>query len=1482
MLSVLHVVNNILLYKVEGSDPAIPSKEQLASCTHTLSDIATMSGKDRVKMLEELKIDSKHFPVFLRAIQHLTSVHKPGMFEDCHYDLHRHLSSHEWSSQHCAPLLGYPQVNSYPHRDMKKGNGESQLAQTTSPLSHTSRTHQSNGGNLNGLVNQGATCYLNSLLQSLFHLSAFRCIIYNMRTKEEAGRSNSDTSPKSSTGRMSIPYALQRLFTRLQTSETAVNTTELTASFGWSTSDGFVQHDVHELTHVLLNNLEAKVAAQSSTGAGKEEASEARGSGSDVASETQGSSKNEINELFQGVLENYVSVSEMDYCGTKEELFYDLQLVVKNNKDIYTSFDAFFQVEVLEGKNSYCLERDGERTYHRAEKGVRLKHTPPILLLHLTRFDYSAQLGESKVFNKWAYYHTLDLSKYMPHQPFEATHYTLYSVMVHFGSNTGNGHYYCFLQCGGVWYKFNDASVTPATLKEVFGNNFGGYVKNYWGSEVAHANHAYMLVYIRTSQFHSLLRPISESEIPRHVLQVLSYEDAEQKRLQNELAMEHLYGRIQFVFPDELSSHKELYYRKVSSSLQLLSHRKARFALEQNCLQSCAAFLREKHICTEEDLASVKLWYAAPFGEQPSAAKPRAADGVSSASTASEKEFNVAESILRLSKCIQSGDTVSDVVGSDRCCTVLITTDKNIKILDLSEVLPEPLSGPPETVGESQPAVMPSLDQLFGAPPEPEVQLFHHHVYDPIHLCVIPLGSTVVRRHPNASPKATLKALEPYITERISQLTLDEEEKKYYNHDFKYDEEIRSRRAAGLKKGIPSSGDLHAYPDFRSSLPSSPKQLFPSGSTEALWPTNQSTSESISQTDVDTLFTDFTGAKAGDGQPSSPDKPITATSSFLSSGILAPTSLSVHVQNTDAGYQCIYRWEGYEESQNVCKRVGSEGGDRLTATPPAAGPPASKPVQLSKRRRLHSGEVIVWQAPFKAGDPNVFYPDIVSFQPFARSPVTFSIRLNRPPVCPPLLTVTLSEVMTYEQLQRYVARLIGEPDYDRIRFSRYNPDTEQPYFMKGNKLDVPLLRNLLSFSLYRVTKPSPFLFYERCKFPVSSIESGHSLQFQLFSDNVKPVSSHWILLSRDVPLTKNNFFKAVVEEIRADFCQQCAETDPRLKYGFQNIGDGRSREVSVENAAGQESKQAVEVPAATTEQQVHTDPNQKMSSLIVPDTPFASAEELKLTLNSSINSPFSPNHEYYTSNTFVYSPTLPNQERRPILDFILHHCKPEDAWQHFRLVDCWRGKIYSVFDTDHPLQFGSRNTFEESALFRIEYLPLPILFTTEDGRSPSVQPIAGRAGGNQGPCEIDYRRKYANQFLINVYHFCQNRSKRDSVETHGDPFSLYVSQDENPDQLLCRIAAKLDMPLRTLSDWKLCFVKEKRVVPVNSSTPLGWQWKEFCSSCTTLNGGGANVDPFICETNPKEPQKMPFLGLEHAKQNKTSRLRGEETVVIRD
>jgi|TARA_B110000196_G_C20730355_1_gene468338 uncharacterized UBP type Zn finger protein len=97
-----------------------------------------------------------------------------------------------------------------------------------------------------GLTNQGATCYLNSLVQGLFVCPELRQSLYSFEYDPVLHGAEDSC----------VPLQLGRLFAELQLSTRhALTTRALTASFGWSQADAFRQHDAQELCRVLFEAL---------------------------------------------------------------------------------------------------------------------------------------------------------------------------------------------------------------------------------------------------------------------------------------------------------------------------------------------------------------------------------------------------------------------------------------------------------------------------------------------------------------------------------------------------------------------------------------------------------------------------------------------------------------------------------------------------------------------------------------------------------------------------------------------------------------------------------------------------------------------------------------------------------------------------------------------------------------------------------------------------------------------------------------------------------------------------------------------------------------------------------------------------------------------------------------------------------------------------------------------------------------------------
>lgn len=370
-----------------------------------------------------------------------------------------------------------------------------------------------------GLKNQGATCYMNSLLQTLYHLPYFRKAVYHMPTTE-------NDAPASS-----IPLALQSLFYKLQYSDTSVATKDLTKSFGWDTYDSFMQHDVQELNRVLCEKLEDKMKGTAVEGT--------------------------IQQLFEGHNMNYIDCINVEYKSMRKESYYDLQLDVKGCRDVYESFDKYVEVERLEGDNKYQAEQFGLQD---ARKGVTFIDFPPVLQLQLKRFEYDFLRDTMvKINDRYEFPLELDLDrddgKYLAPDADRTVRnlYTLHSVLVHSGGVHG-GHYYAFIrpELSDKWLKFDDEKVTKEDEKRALEEQYGGEEEvpqtnpgyNNVPFKFTKYSNAYMLVYVRESDRNKIICKVDESDIAEHLQVRLKKEQEDKERKRKEKQEAHLYTII--------------------------------------------------------------------------------------------------------------------------------------------------------------------------------------------------------------------------------------------------------------------------------------------------------------------------------------------------------------------------------------------------------------------------------------------------------------------------------------------------------------------------------------------------------------------------------------------------------------------------------------------------------------------------------------------------------------------------------------------------------------------------------------------------------------------------------------------------------------------------------------------------------------------------------------------------------------------------
>lgn len=207
-------------------------------------------------------------------------------------------------------------------------------------------------------MNQGATCYLNSLLQTLFHIPAFKNFILKI-----------DSQTK-------IVTALKKLFASLILSEDcAISTKEITTAFGWSNSEVFDQHDIQELFCSMTDALSQESSEMDTF----------------------------LNENFKGILIGNTTTTpglvhplldslECPSCGYKKESNVSYQDVPLNLTDkssgvfLTELLHNFCAVEVLDSNNLWTCGKCSEKVA--AKKSSQFDSLPSTLFLHLKRLSY--------------------------------------------------------------------------------------------------------------------------------------------------------------------------------------------------------------------------------------------------------------------------------------------------------------------------------------------------------------------------------------------------------------------------------------------------------------------------------------------------------------------------------------------------------------------------------------------------------------------------------------------------------------------------------------------------------------------------------------------------------------------------------------------------------------------------------------------------------------------------------------------------------------------------------------------------------------------------------------------------------------------------------------------------------------------------------------------------------------------------------------
>ncbi|KAJ0063044.1 hypothetical protein NL108_010661, partial [Boleophthalmus pectinirostris] len=276
--------------------------------------------------------------------------------------------------------------------------------------------------NLCGIKNQGGTCYLNSLLQTLLFTPEFREELFNLGPEELGCLEDKDTPGAKESVRV-IPLQLQRLFARLLlVDQQSASTAELTDSFGWNTTEGTNQHDVQELNRILFSALEHSLVG------------------------TSGSSF--INSLYHGTIVNSIIVcKECGNVSQRQEDFLDLTACVSGVSSLEEAlWSMFVEEEVFEGNNLYrCAQCNKLVT---AVKSAKMRKLPPFMTMSLLRFSFDFTKCERyKETGRYSFPLRINLRPFCEQTKGDDSDYSyeLFSVIIHKGGCYG-GHYHVYIK----------------------------------------------------------------------------------------------------------------------------------------------------------------------------------------------------------------------------------------------------------------------------------------------------------------------------------------------------------------------------------------------------------------------------------------------------------------------------------------------------------------------------------------------------------------------------------------------------------------------------------------------------------------------------------------------------------------------------------------------------------------------------------------------------------------------------------------------------------------------------------------------------------------------------------------------------------------------------------------------------------------------------------------------------------------------------
>ena len=315
-----------------------------------------------------------------------------------------------------------------------------------------------------GLINLGNTCYMNSVLQTLFSCIDFNDSLFNQKLKK-----NTLTNGYKTIIRIMIQRHKENSKIKKLKLTNFINTFRTEFSHV-----SFHQQDAHEAMGYLLSKFHTCLIEDFSPQLFKEVMEGMRYNKkikNECARQVLTMYKNDyslINKFFYGQMCNIIKCLKCNHEVNRVEVFKGFELCIENTDNLQDALKEHMIHEHLEGyKCDKCKKRDN------CNKQLILLNTPQFMVVTLKRFTMNWTTNQFSKNDKHMdfpiYLHFKDylLQDNINKKVDDTSLYKLNSIINHSGHSNG-GHYYSINNINNKWFLCDDDSVVEIKEEDIF------------------------------------------------------------------------------------------------------------------------------------------------------------------------------------------------------------------------------------------------------------------------------------------------------------------------------------------------------------------------------------------------------------------------------------------------------------------------------------------------------------------------------------------------------------------------------------------------------------------------------------------------------------------------------------------------------------------------------------------------------------------------------------------------------------------------------------------------------------------------------------------------------------------------------------------------------------------------------------------------------------------------------------------------------